>query len=130
MDDSRPRCWDVLTGMSASRRDHPRELSESRKDAEAMMERRGCLRSGVGSMRPWGWSLGEMGEFRSRFLQDHKLASTLELCKDGVSSDHLYEDDYGQTRPELTCDRSDGKGVCRWSSKRCYWVAVPEWEVR
>ena len=35
---------DVLTGMSASRRDQPNEFMESRKDAEAMTE--GCSREG------------------------------------------------------------------------------------
>lgn len=35
-----------------------------------------------------------MREMRSRFVQDHKLASTINRCKDRVSSDRLYENGY------------------------------------
>lgn len=35
-DERRPPCLDVFTGRSASLRDHPRELIESRNDEEAM----------------------------------------------------------------------------------------------
>lgn len=71
-----------------------------------------------------------MRECRCRFVQDRNLASTIIRCKDRVSSDRLYENSYWQTRPELTCDRSEGKGVCKWSSKRCYWITVPKRVVR
>lgn len=37
MEDSRPDCWFVLTGTSASRRDQPSEFMDSRKDDDAIL---------------------------------------------------------------------------------------------
>jgi len=65
-----PVCRDVFTGMSASRRDHPSELMESRKDAEAMasfgLEYRGvasptCVWAGTGRLSLAGGRVWKAG---------------------------------------------------------------------